>query len=89
MRRCGTMLEISEEYIKKEKAKNTTAIKNYIAYFFIIMGVCTIFGGAFTYLTSMGTIISDISARVAMPYIIFGGLFSLLGLVILMIRTDS
>jgi rRNA maturation endonuclease Nob1 len=32
---CGSILEITEEHVKSEKAREWTAIKNYISYFLI------------------------------------------------------
>jgi len=81
---CGSILEITEEYIKAETAKKKTLTKNYIGYFFIFMGLSTFFGGCMTYATSVGTIIQGLTARVAIPYIIIGFIFLILGFGILL-----
>lgn len=86
---CGSILELTEEYIRKEKAKEKTVMKNYIAYFLIIMGFCTLFGGLMTYATSVGTIIQDITAQVATPYIIIGLISLLIGFAVYSIKTES
>jgi len=86
---CGSILELTEEYINAEKTKHRTAIKNYFAYFFIIMGFCTLFGGLMTYATSMGTIIQGITAQVATPYIIIGFLLMAIGFGIFLIKTEE
>jgi uncharacterized membrane protein YvbJ len=86
---CGSILELTEEYIKTEKAKKKTATKNYIAYFLILMGFCTLFGGLMTYATSVGTIIQSITAQVATPYIIIGFLLMIIGFGILLIKTEE
>jgi len=86
---CGSMLELKEEYIRKEKAKEKTVMKNYIAYFLIFMGFCTLFGGLMTYATSVGTIIQDISAHVATPYIVIGFVLMLIGFAIFLIKTEE
>jgi uncharacterized membrane protein YvbJ len=86
---CGSVLELTEEHMKAETAKKTTATKNYIAYFLIIMGFCTLFGGLMTYATSMGTIIQSITAQVATPYIVIGFLVMIIGFGILLIKTEE
>lgn len=86
---CGSILEITEDYIKSEKAKERTVIKNYVAYFLIISGLCTFFGGLMTYATSIGTIIQGISAAVAAPYIVIGFLLMIIGFGILLIKVGE
>jgi RNA polymerase subunit RPABC4/transcription elongation factor Spt4 len=86
---CGSVLELTEEYVKSEKAKQTTATKNYFAYFFIFMGFCTLFGGLMTYATSVGTIIQGMTAQVATPYILIGCVLMAIGVGILMIKTEA
>jgi len=86
---CGGILEITQEYLKSEKAKRTTATKNYVAYFFIFFGFCTLFGGLITYATSVGTIIQSITAQVAAPYIIIGFILMAIGFGVLLIKTEA
>ena len=86
---CGSVLELTEEYVKAEKAKKRTAIKNYIAYFLIFLGFSTFFGGFMTYVTSIGTIIQDMSAAVATPYIVFGLMVMIVGFGTLLIKTEE
>jgi uncharacterized membrane protein YvbJ len=86
---CGSVLEITEEYVKSEKVKQTTATKNYFAYFFIIMGFCTLFGGIITYATSVGTIIQSMTAQIATPYIVIGFVLMAIGFGVLMIKTGA
>ena len=86
---CGNVLKISDEYIRKEEAKSKTATKNFFVFFFIGLGGCILFGGALTYLTSRGTIIADISAQVATPYIVVGFLLMAIGFGIYLIRTEA
>jgi cytochrome c biogenesis protein CcdA len=86
---CGSILELTEEYIKTEAAKKKTATKNYIAYFLIFLGFSTLFGGLMTYATSMGTIIQNITAQVATPYIAIGFLLMAIGFGILLIKTEE
>lgn len=85
---CGSILEITEEYIKSEKAKERTAIKNFIAYFLIFLGLCTFFGGLMTYAISISilTIIQDMYAAVATPYILIGLLLMIIGFGVLLIK---
>jgi uncharacterized membrane protein YvbJ len=86
---CGSILELTDEYIRKEKATEKTVIKNYIAYFLIFSGFCTLFGGFMTYATSIGTIIQDMSAAVATPYIVIGLILVIVGFGILLIKTEE
>jgi len=86
---CGAELELTEEYVKAEMAKKQTATKNYIAYFLIFLGFSMFFGGFMTYVTSIGTIIQDMSAAVATPYIVFGIILMIIGFIILLIKTEE
>jgi len=86
---CGNVLELTEAYIRKEKAKERTAVKNWVAYFLIFMGFCTLFGGLMTYATSVGTIIEDVTAQVATPYIIIGFVLMLIGFATFLIKTGE
>jgi|CryGeyStandDraft_6_1057127.scaffolds.fasta_scaffold00453_11 uncharacterized membrane protein YvbJ len=86
---CGAVIELTDEEIKKEKAKQTTSLKNWVAYFLIFMGFSTFFGGLITYATSVGTIIQDISAHVATPYIVIGFVLMLIGFAIFLIKTEE
>ena len=86
---CGSILELTEESIRKERATEKTAMKNYIAYFLIFLGFCTFFGGLMTYATSIGTIIQDMSAAIATPYIVIGFILMIIGFGILLIKTEE
>jgi len=86
---CGSILELTEEYIRTETAKKKTATKNYIAYFLIFLGFSTLFGGLITYATSLGTLIQGITAQVATPYIIIGFLLMAIGFGIFLIKTEE
>jgi len=85
---CGGIIELSEAAIREKKAKETTATKNWIAYFLIFMGFCTMFGGLMTYITSVGTIIQSMTFSVAMPYIIVGFVLMIVGFGIYSLKTE-
>jgi len=77
---CGSILELTETEIRAQKAKEKIAAKNWLAYFLIFMGFSSMFGGFFTYITSLGTIIQSMTLSVAMPYILVGFVLLVIGL---------
>ena len=85
---CGSILVLTEADIRKEKVRQTTAIKTWVAYFFILLGFCTLFGGLMTYATSLGTIIQDVTAQVATPYIVIGFVLMVIGFGVLLIKME-
>jgi uncharacterized membrane protein YvbJ len=85
---CGGTLESKEALTKKEMSRQATSTRNYIAYFFIFMGFCTLFGGLMTYATSVGTIIQSMSAQVSTPFILVGFVLMAIGFGVLMVKTE-
>lgn len=76
-------------YIEKVISDRKLAPRKYLAYFFMIFGFCDLFGGAWTYLTSVGTILEDVSAQAAVPFVISGIVLMIIGFAILPAETDS
>jgi len=85
---CGAVIELTDEEIKKEKAKQITYTKNFFAYFLIFLGFSTFFGGLMTYATSAGTIVQDMATHVATPYVVVGLFLMLFGFIISLIKTE-
>ena len=86
---CGSVLELGQEYLKSEDAKQRTATRTWVAYFFILSGFGSVFGGLVTYATSVGTIIQGISAQVALPYILIGFVLIVIGFGVLTLKTEA
>jgi len=86
---CGSILELTEIDIKRERARQTTATKKWIAYFLIFMGFSTFFGGLTTYLSSVGTIIQSMTVQIATPYIVIGLILMIIGFGILLIKAEE
>lgn len=66
-----------------------SVVKNWIAYFLILMGFCTMFGGFMTYVTSAGTIIEGLWFSIAMRYIIVGFLLLIIGFGVYSLKTEE
>ena len=77
---CGSILKLTKTEIRAKKAREKIVAKNWIAYFLIFMGFCTMFGGLMTYITSVGTIIQSMTLSVAMPYILVGFFLLIVGI---------
>lgn len=86
---CGAALEITQEHLNAEKANQTTATKNYIGIFLVILGSCTLFVGLLTYATNMGAITQSITAQVASPCIIIGHILLVIGFVVLSVKPEG
>jgi len=80
---CGAIIELTETEAKRLKEKERKTTYMWAVYFLIFFGMSTLFGGLWTYLTSIGTIIESISFSVSFPYILFGLILLLIGLAVL------